>query len=244
MLSIARSRLVIPAHFTFLTLNALGLVFGAIYNSNTPDFYENNAHHKLGWVVSWMVAIQVVLGLLESYARRNPTTKDLSVNTATKYVLRQDLHNTEDYRYSRDSGQGTEPSSPRTSSPMSSQNLGNDHSPSLYDHFHTDKKATSQEKYGLLSTRVANRFFVRKIQWTRGIKYTSWIYKVIDRTILILGFIAFLTGGVTYGGIFVGSPNNHDLAWRLMLTRNSKVTASSVAWRILSKAGYSIGMVC
>ena len=208
MLSIARSRLVIPTQFAFLTLNALGLVFGAIYNSNTPDFYENNAHHKLGWVVSLMVSIQVVLGLLQSYVCHNNTTNDLSADTASKFVRRQDLRSTGGYRYSRDSGQGTEPSSPRASSPVSSQDFGDEQPADLDDRYDANNEGPSQEKYGLLSTSVVNRFFVHKIQWIRVIKYTSWIYRLIDRTILILGFIALLTGGVTYGGIFVGSLND------------------------------------
>ena len=242
MLSIARSRLVIPAQFAFLTLNALGLVFGAIYNSNTPDLYENNAHHKLGWVVSWMVSIQVVIGLLQSYARHSNITKDLPVNTAAKYVQRQDLRSMGGHRYSRDSGQGTEPSSPRTSSPMSLQDFADQQPTGFDDRFDPDNEEQSHEKYGLLSTTVVKRFFLQKIQWTQGMKYASWIYKLIDRTVLILGFITLLTGGVTYGGVFVGSRID-SLSWTLVLTQNRKVTASSAAWRILLRAGYFSGMV-
>jgi len=47
MLSIARSRYTLVVQLAFLAVNALGVILVTIYNASTPDFYPNNAHHKL-----------------------------------------------------------------------------------------------------------------------------------------------------------------------------------------------------
>lgn len=64
MFSIARSRYTLPTQFVFLATNAIGVVVGAVYNAKTPDLYPNNAHHKLGWLVTWVACAQVLVGLV------------------------------------------------------------------------------------------------------------------------------------------------------------------------------------
>ncbi|KAK7744332.1 hypothetical protein SLS62_010235 [Diatrype stigma] len=64
MFSIARSRYTLPTQFVFLATNAIGVVVGVVYNAKTPDLYPNNAHHKLGWLVTWVVCAQVLVGLV------------------------------------------------------------------------------------------------------------------------------------------------------------------------------------
>ena len=66
MLSLARSRYRLTAQLVFLAVNGGGVLLGTIYNASTPDLYPNNAHHKLGWIVTWTVCAQVVVGLLSS----------------------------------------------------------------------------------------------------------------------------------------------------------------------------------
>ena len=44
----------------------------------------------------------------------------------------------------------------------------------------------------------------------RLLKAAEVIYEVLDRTILILGFIALVSGGVTYFGIFVSTPRHRQ----------------------------------
>lgn len=52
MLSLARSRYRLTAQLVFLAVNGGGVLLGTVYNANTPDLYPNNAHHKLGWIVT------------------------------------------------------------------------------------------------------------------------------------------------------------------------------------------------
>ncbi|PNH27736.1 hypothetical protein VD0002_g10084 [Verticillium dahliae] len=63
MLSLARSRYTLASQSVFLAFNALGVLVGAIYNAATPDLYPNNAHHKAGWVFTWIALAQVCIGL-------------------------------------------------------------------------------------------------------------------------------------------------------------------------------------
>jgi hypothetical protein len=208
MLSISRSRLALLSQLAFLSINAVGLVFGTIYNSQTPYLYENNAHHKLGWIVTWIVCTQALLSLVKRWVHRNDTRSDNDdINNAAQYRRVKDLHTADLYRYSRDSGQGTEPSSPREISPSSAQA------------FHEAQKLLSddqniitndEETYGdekSTGDNIVKRYLVRSLLWvskTRGMKYLDVCYNIIDRNILFLGFITLLTGGVTYGGIFKG----------------------------------------
>ncbi|KAI5289930.1 hypothetical protein KEM54_002853, partial [Ascosphaera aggregata] len=53
MLSIAKSKHTLPVQFIFLVFNAFGVLLSVIYNASTPDLYENNAHHKMGWIATW-----------------------------------------------------------------------------------------------------------------------------------------------------------------------------------------------
>ncbi len=64
MLSLARSRYTLLSQFIFIATNGAGVLLGVIYNTNTPDLYPNNSHHKLGWIVTWVVGAQVLIGLL------------------------------------------------------------------------------------------------------------------------------------------------------------------------------------
>ncbi|KAK5957619.1 hypothetical protein OHC33_000806 [Knufia fluminis] len=210
MFSIARSKLALPVQLSFLVLNGLGVVSGTIYNINTPDLYENNAHHKVGWIATWVFTAQVVMSLLFLYSGRN---KQESTNSSERAAflppslqsMNRPYHK---HSWSADSGQGTEPPSPTSSS----RNLSPDRAyqfgkpeqeepedmedvpiepmrrrPSWF-------KNTRFDKY--LSTRVP-RVASQKI-----IKVAEVAYEMIDRTILVLGFVALTSGIVTYSGIF------------------------------------------
>lgn len=212
MFSIARSKLALPVQFVFLILNGLGVVCGTIYNINTPDLYANNAHHKIGWIATWIFTAQVVMSLLFLYSgRRSPEKLSLSERTA---FLPSSLHNinrsTHQYRWSTASDE-TQVASPASSS-RSSRTLSPDRDyeyqkPELEDPEDMEDipieppkrraswlKNTKLDKY--LSTRVP------KLASSKVVKAAEVIYEIIDRTILILSFITILTGVVTYTGIF------------------------------------------
>ena len=72
-----------------------------------------------------------------------------------------------------------------------------------YEEHHDD-----EEKHGLLtsdSSKLSDRVsrLITSVALSRLMRYASLPYKFIDRTILLLGFIAVASGIVTYGGHFV-----------------------------------------
>ncbi|KAL2865531.1 Ytp1 family protein [Aspergillus lucknowensis] len=212
MLSVARSRLALLSQFVFLVLNAVGLLVGIVYNSQTPDLYENNAHHKIGWIATWVIAAQVIMALIFAYAGRGekqsayeraqflPVSTDEMADTPTYPTgVRHE------YRWSRDSGQGTErnsaslhsrPSSPSCTSP-----------PDEYDGFEKPEEEgpVLSESRGFMRSTILDRFLASRVPRLvsgRALRIMGFVYNVIDRLILQLGFIAITTGAVTYGGIF------------------------------------------
>lgn len=214
MLSIARSRLAVPAQFVFLIVNAFALLLGLAYNHRTPELYENNAHSKTGWIITWIASAWVFMALVQVYtARGRPhaledhSSQPLNTVNMARYQRVQQ----EEPRWSNDSGQGTEPNSA-----------------SLYDHsaspsvesedelFNMPRRRRTQdelddvdldaEKSGLLKTNAVDRFFTHKVaRWVEGkpLRCLRLLYVVIDRTILVQGFVAIMSGTVVYGGIGV-----------------------------------------
>lgn len=139
MFSLARSRYTLPTQVAFAAANALGVLLSTIYNAATPDLYPGNAHHRIGWVATWVVGAQLLVSLLGRVAgafgtRRKPSGPARpmgdemrsflpAVSTANMAEhLRRHNHEGRDrskppssptaaagYRLSNDSGQGTEP---------------------------------------------------------------------------------------------------------------------------------------
>ncbi|KAL2430267.1 putative membrane protein C3B8.06 [Exophiala dermatitidis] len=231
--SVARSRYALPVQFLFLVLNGLGVLFGTVYNINTPDLYENNAHHKIGWIATWIVTAQVIMSLLFTYSGRGKITETpvaageraaflpLSVDN----MIHHDTYPYTDHRWSGDSGQGTEQSSTLHSSNGSpldphQRNPFDDYQkpePQPEPEDEDDEPAVPRrhssprwwrikalDKY--LSARVPN------LMSAKFLRVFEVAYEVIDRTILVLGFIALVTGGVTYAGIFRGNNIFNGLA--------------------------------
>lgn len=207
MLSIARSRLALSTQLAFLSVNAIGLVVGTIYNAQTPDFYENNAHHKLGWLVTWITLVQAITSLLRSYVlSHDGMRRETAGSGAVRYQRVKNLRTAEQHRYSRDSGHGTEPNSPRTSSSASEQAYEEERLYGSSAHRDTEPE-DEQEKHGLLGDNAANCILAPKLSWiaqSRGMRYLDLLYGFTDRMMLILSFMAITTGGVTYGGFFKG----------------------------------------
>lgn len=217
MLSIARSNLALPTQIVFLVINGLGVLASTIYNRNTPDLYEHNKHHAIGWIVTWTVTAQVALSLLFAYVgRRKPVL--LWRSSEQVAFLPYPLQSLDDrnfpckHSWSSDSGQGTEPPSP-----------GRLHESNTHQDFPfpRDERARESEDIDhltdmpLLSTPKMSRWrtmtklngflssCVPRPTNGRVTDVAEVVYEVIDRVILILGFVALVTGGVTYSGIFV-----------------------------------------
>ncbi|KUJ14738.1 uncharacterized protein LY89DRAFT_735815 [Mollisia scopiformis] len=204
MISIARSRYTLAVQFLFLAINAIGVFLITIYNASTPDFYPNNAHHKLGWILTWVASGQFLLGVISAYAGRSDDRGSfMPVSTAAmeEHTRRHELRRAESYRFSNDSGQGTEPNTES----LRSQSISSTHSdlPDAREH----EEDESEEK-GLMHGSKVDKFLKSKIPGmlsSRVLKGLRFLYNAVDRVILILGFVGFTTGIITYGGFFMGN---------------------------------------
>ena len=214
MFSITRSRLALPTQLLFLVLNGLGVVFGTIYNVNTPDLYENNAHHRIGWIATWIMTAQAVMSLLFLYSGRSKKIHASSLERAAFLPVSIEAmteHSNatpySDYRWSGDSGQGTERSSYHNSREASPTNMGRYAKPKAEPEDEDDDgndHAPPSPRFlrnSFMDKYLAHR--IPRILSKRLCKALEAAYEVIDRTVLVLGFIALLTGGVTYAGYFV-----------------------------------------
>ncbi|KAF3053510.1 hypothetical protein E8E11_010977 [Didymella keratinophila] len=218
MLSIARSRYVFPSQFVFLVVNALALLIGIVYNHKTPELYENNSHSKTGWIVTWIASAWVFMALVQTYADRDQAhsfddenTQPLNAANMAEYqrVKVEDLESP--YRYSNDSGQGTE----RSSASL----YGHSQSPSVESedqHFpgpvrrNTHDDLDDLEDVGLEKPKLKSRFdaffsrSVARFVVGRTAKVIRLLYVIFERTIIVQGLVAILTGTVVYGGIAHG----------------------------------------
>lgn len=239
MLSIARSRYTLVLQFVFLAVNGAGVLFGVIYNTNTPDLYPNNAHHKIGWLVTWVISAQVVVGLVGRVAGALGSSKGSSgswrsgsrgvnaerqgfIPVSTEAMAEHHrLNDSDHFRRSNDSGQGTEPNTESLRSHSVSTD-GDDIESPLRD---ARKEYVEDDDYldvdleaelpAAVSRGGAVQAFAKKVGGlisSRAWKFLIFGYNFIDRTSLILGFIALCTGVITYGRFFEGRAIFNGLA--------------------------------
>lgn len=209
MFSIAASRYRFLVQFIFLAVNGIGLFLATIYNASTPDLYPNNAHHKLGWVLTWVLVAQVVMGVISTYTKRasgDHRGAFIPISTANmEQHLRMHAHlqSPSSCRFSNDSGQGTELNTESLRSQSISSNHSDEHQlPEL----HPQEDDEEDEKHGVMRGGKVDRFLAKRIPRllsSRVLRFLGFFYNVVDRVILILGFVALTTGIVTYGGFFV-----------------------------------------
>jgi len=222
MLSLARSRYALAAQFVFLAVNAVGVLFSVIYNTNTPDLYPNNAHHKLGWAVTWVACAHVATSLLgrvagalrerKVEARRGAESESfIPVSRAAmeEHHRLNGSRNPRPYRLSDDSGQGTERNteSLRSHSTTASEDDGSIEMRESHKRLQDDEDDLEADLPALrrggravaIARRAAGMIFNR----FRGSLVFG--YNVVDRIILILGFVAFSLGIATYGRFFVST---------------------------------------
>lgn len=220
MLSIARSRLAVSSQFVFLVVNAFALLLGVVYNHQTPELYENNAHSKIGWIITWVASAWTMMALIQLYTARTkaPTLENhagqpLNAANMAQYQRVQDAQLPEPSRWSNDSGQGTERNSASLYSHSRSPSVESEDQQftgPTRRYTHDDEEAfdDDSEKRGFLRGTAVDRFMSRNVARFavgRPLKYLRFLYVLIDRTILVLGFVAICTGTVVYGGIGVSN---------------------------------------
>jgi hypothetical protein len=192
MFSIARSRYSTFVNLGFLVVNVLGFLFGMVYNMNTPDLYENNAHHKIGWIFSSFALVWVVLGLV-----RNLTGPKKSVDMSYQPLAQQ---GEEHPRWSDDSGRATlRNMSIGSVSPGADSHLPRDFSESLPKIGQDEERSRSR-----LDSYVGGN--LAKFISGKTISLISFFYVFFERALILMSFIAITTGFVTFGGIFVSIP--------------------------------------
>ncbi|PQE27713.1 integral membrane protein [Rutstroemia sp. NJR-2017a BVV2] len=205
MFSISRSRFTLLMQFAFLAINAAGVLCSTIYNANTPDLYPNNAHHKIGWLLTWICCAQVVIGVISAYAgHRDNKQKDSGYTPVSREAMAEHTRRLQrnDSRLSNDSGQGTEPNTESLRSGSSS--VDGDEEITLNE---PEKDDAEVEKIALMKGTKIDKYLSRRLPGlisARILRVFEFAYNVVDRLILLLGFVAFTTGIVTYGGLFKG----------------------------------------
>ncbi|GAM42685.1 hypothetical protein TCE0_044r16897 [Talaromyces pinophilus] len=167
MLSIAHSRYTVPVQLVFLIINAIALLFGIIYNTSTPDLYENNAHHKVGWIATWVIP---------DYARVDFSTRNMTDHQRLYSPLNE-------YRWSGDSGQGTvRPTTPEE-----------EHFPKPDGEEGEEDIAMSTPLVrGLLRNRALDKFFIlHQSNSQSGVKPSSSATGIVTYSGIFRGFEIF-----------------------------------------------------
>lgn len=224
MFSLARSRYTLPTQFVFLATNALGVLFSTIYNANTPDLYPNNAHHKLGWVVTWVLCAQGIVSLLGrlagAFGRKGGNNGvdaaerqgflPVSQAAMDEHRRLQSSCYSPVPRHSNDSGQGTEPRTESLRSHSFSSSPDPLASPTAevpaHKEFHDEDDDLEPElptiphdgRFRNLMTKLSGMIS------SRAWKALIFAYNFIDRTSMILGFITLCTGLIAFGRFFEG----------------------------------------
>ncbi|TWU78071.1 hypothetical protein ED733_006959 [Metarhizium rileyi] len=218
MLSIAKSRLTLVVHFVFLAVNASGVLLSVMYNSQTPDLYPNNAHHKIGWIITAAMSAQVLVHLL---GRRMCAMADRRYRSSNQAGDCSSISHTGDWqrvytmyqggeacRLSAGCVQGAEHGA--VSVRNNSVTTLNGEEPSLddQDDGFDDSEAVAgflkPVELPFLSTDIIATERMRVIL-SRVWKYVVCVYRVTDRMILPFGFVALTTGIITFGRFFEGN---------------------------------------
>jgi hypothetical protein len=201
MFSIARSRFTIPAQFAFLAVNGLGLFTSIIYNAKTPDFYPDNAHHKLGWAVSWIATVWFLMTFLNLYMARYGKSKERHAMTADN-IAQYDRLQDQDLRWSRDSGHDSATLCSGSRSPSSdSVPLHKFEMPE-----EGDEGDDGSEEQRFIQNSPVNRFLSRsspRVSSGRAVIAFKVVFTLIERCMPVLGCTSLVSGGVVYGGLYV-----------------------------------------
>ena len=215
MLSVARSRYHLPAQVVFHILNGLGVFTSFVYNHSTPDLYENNSHHPIGWVVTSFTIVWSLMSFFVAYGEyKSKQVADAvhgshSMTSQTMAQFSRRFPQYSDSRHSRDSGHGTERNS--TSLLGSRQNSSDSvyHKPDEQESPLRDEERGDEEeepeKHALLGNNRVDRFIshtVKRFATARSSKAVRFTQIVLEKFLLLLGFLAITSGIVVYGGIF------------------------------------------
>lgn len=223
MLSVGRSRLAVVIQLVFLGVNGLALLLGTSYNSRTPDLYENNSHHKLGWIITWVVVAQSAMAVIKLYSGgygfegvwgRAQSFGQTPVSEEAM-AQHQQIHDVQTSNsYSDDVGHNEDSDPPRTNSMSGTTDCEDDLARYPPQMENNDSESDFTEKRGLLQNAAVDRVLSSALSSIPGkaIRAIDVAHNAVDRVILLLGFLAMTTGLVVYGGVFRGDAVFNGLA--------------------------------
>ncbi|GAB7333290.1 hypothetical protein MBLNU13_g04929t2 [Cladosporium sp. NU13] len=210
MLSVARSKHHLPAQLVFHSINGLGMFTGFVYNHSTPNLYTNNAHHSIGWVVTSLTVLWTLLSLVVAYTNGQKKNEHPRAASRTSSQDRVEDASFEDYmdspttyRYSRDSGNFSGGSRSNSSDSI----FEKDETIPLQDdqdrtNFETQDVTKSS---GFLRGKKLNGTFARAARLashTRILAILRISQIILEKFLLLLGFLAVTSGFIVYGGLF------------------------------------------
>lgn len=206
MFGIGRSRWAFLAQLSFLAVNGLGLILGSVYNRKAPNLYEHTIHNGVGWVATLLILARCIMEGIKDHGLQGEGS-ETSVKEQMAFLpvpseALEEQHLIGQYRYSHDSGQGTEPASRDHS--MNSSRRSEDKPQEL-----EERKGESEPDF-TVDDRSFRNFSARRL-FLYALPYLPNQFSrimvrcnvVLDWLILPLGFIVVTSGIVTYGGAFV-----------------------------------------
>ncbi|KAK4542367.1 hypothetical protein LTR36_006824 [Oleoguttula mirabilis] len=209
-LSAARSRYHLPAQAVFHIVNGLGLFTGFVYNHATPDLYTNNAHHPIGWIVTSLTVVWTAASMYTSYCDYKSTGpasaqgQSKLCQAVARYARLGDYSDQSPPRPSRDSAMGSSRQSSSESvdqKPEGPQSLAGDEEQGEDDDEEVleGRGFLGKTRTSRLVSRHVRRFTTPSV--SRTVRFSQI---VLEKLLLLLGFVAFTTGFVVYGGIAHG----------------------------------------
>lgn len=189
-----------------------------LYNSRTPDLYLHNAHHTIGWLLTWVTVAQICLALITAFARLRGGSRNSEEQLPFMQSLQQSVgghqwengaENAQEYRFSDDSGHGTLRGN-SSSSLEDDRDVMNGINRKYYEGEADDLAPSSKRSRHVLVKRL-RAVLSGKVPLYISSRVTGLLRileAIITRTILIQGFVAITTGAVTYAGIFVCTPSS------------------------------------
>jgi hypothetical protein len=211
MLSVARSRYHLPAQFLFHIVNGVGVFAGFAYNHSTPDLYEHNAHHPLGWVVIALTAVWSIMSVYVAYGeQRCPEGGSLESKQAMSNERMASVLEYLDETLPRDSRDSTV--RPSTSLSGSTRQNSTDsiyqktedalNDIDLNDGGHDND---TEQRLGLLGHNRVDRLLsqsVDRVSSSRASNVVRFCQIVLEKLLLLLGFAAITSGVIVSGGLF------------------------------------------
>jgi hypothetical protein len=205
-LSVARSRYHLPAQVVFHVVNGLAVFTGFVYNHSTPDLWEHNSHHPIGWVVTSFAIVWTVMSLYTAYSDYKSKRTSLAQRPSSSQYQRvqQEYHDGSPSSPSsprwRDSGLGS-----RQNSSDSVYQKPEDPETPMQDPEHgEDDDDEEPEKRGFLGNNRFDRFmarYVKRFSSTRAVTVVRGSQIFLDKVLMLLGFLGLCSGFLIYGGL-------------------------------------------